>query len=203
MNTLAKLTQEWTAWCAREELLPYSADELLATYRGKLSDEQRAYVFAFIARWEAAQRVQAWDISYPAAKFVARIVTEHTGGNVVVDVIHLRSGKLVVVGDEGFSIFDNADDWTGDNGGDVANGRFADDSEGFERNPEGFHYFVDDLETFEPDGPVSVDLLTLHDGQVIGIDTESVCVYPTRGHFDSMFDRDTPHGPRTSLALNP
>jgi hypothetical protein len=57
------LTAEYQAWCEREGVPQWSADELLhASYCPEseggvvLSAEQRAYVNGFIQRWEKAER---------------------------------------------------------------------------------------------------------------------------------------------------
>lgn len=45
--------------------------------------------------------------------------------------------------------------------------------------------FVDSVEAWEPLGPSSVDLVTLSDGRVLGINDECVVLYPSREAFEN------------------
>lgn len=114
-------------------------------------------------------------------KFVVSIESQQTGGNCVADVIRLASGEVVVISDEGIGAY-SASDWDGDEGVVVEYGRFMHSVEGVERREDSEHYFVRSLETYEPKGPVSVDLLTLHDGRVVGIDADSCVLYDQPHH---------------------
>lgn len=57
LATLA-LHNEWGAYCAAEGLPCISADELLHEDGANLTWKQRAYITAFIERWEAAQAAE-------------------------------------------------------------------------------------------------------------------------------------------------
>lgn len=52
--------------------------------------------------------------------------------------------------------------------------------------------FITKIEDYEPDGPVSVTLVHLPDGRVIGINDECVALYPSREAFDDVENVDHP-----------
>jgi hypothetical protein len=118
--------------------------------------------------------------------FIAKTETQHTGGNCMADVIELTSGRVIVISDEVVCVFPNLKTW---DEGPVEDCSELETSEalGYGRceASEAGLTFVQRITTYEPDGPVSVDLLHLADGRVLGIDTETVCLYPTLADFDS------------------
>lgn len=121
-------------------------------------------------------------------KFIHEIWTESTGGNCMADVVRLWAGALLVISDEAICLYDNPKDWSGE--GDSANYRPLFEG-GVQRcEPPGALTFVKGRSAFEEEGPVSVDLLELADGRVLGIDEESVVLYP--GMLD--FEDATPVG---------
>lgn len=123
------------------------------------------------------------------AKFIRTAETGNTGGNCMADVFELKSGGTVFVTDEmigfapGTTWHDGpSEDYRGlpfDVVGCVAR---ADDGESSELGLT----FVKSLKVYEPDGPVSVDLLTLFDGRVLGIDADSAVLYPSMEAFDKL-----------------
>lgn len=123
---------------------------------------------------------------------IAKVETVGTGGNCMADLIHLKNGKLICISDEALGVFDNPNDFFNvDGNGVVENCREMEllDS-GFTREgPQSADCnltFVDYIETYEPDGPVSVDLLQLKDGRVLGIDSDSAVLYGSMEDFDDL-----------------
>ena len=116
-----------------------------------------------------------------AGRFVVGIESENLGGNIQGDIIELTSGAIVVITEECCCLYAGRRAWEeGESGDMLETGR----DEGFELDQRGVWNFVRDVETYEPRGPVTVDLLTLHDGRVIGIDPESLVLYRSRDAFE-------------------
>ena len=59
--------------------------------------------------------------------------------------------------------------------------------------------FVKRVATYEPDGPVSVDLLELFDGRVLGITEETIMLYPSMEAFEN--DEGDPTAVRPAIDL--
>lgn len=140
------------------------------------------------------------------AAFIAAAHTENTGGGCMADFLLLKNGKAIVLTDECVCIFDNPNDFLNADGeGEVENGREMCGTSGCarfdsptDRSPMGLT-FVERIGTYEPDGPVSVDLIVLCDGRVLGVDTESIVLYPSMEAFDKEVGDPTTDWP--SLAL--
>lgn len=122
--------------------------------------------------------------------FIAKVETQHTGGNCMADVLELKSGKVIVISDEALFVYPNRKTWEE---GPVEEGveLEVEDPQWYGRcvdldgPSEVGLTFVQKITTYEPDGPVSVDLLHLADGSVVGIDGEIACLYPSIEAFDS------------------
>lgn len=124
----------------------------------------------------------------PKPVFIAATSTMHTGGNCMADLITLKSGKAIVLIDDGIAIYPTADSFINGSGEDYFASLWAGDSfEGFARCEEGTGAltFVQSIDAYEPDGPVSIDLLVLADGRVIGINDECVVIYADREDVES------------------
>jgi hypothetical protein len=123
------------------------------------------------------------------AVFVSNVETLRTGGNCMADMIELKNGKAIVLTDECLALYNSRKDFH-DNGSEDCY-RYMDGCDGFarydspaERSPCGLT-FVEAISTYEPDGPVSVDLLVLADGRVLGVDTDTAVLYPSMEAFDA------------------
>ena len=97
---------------------------------------------------------------------ILKIVSEHTGGNCRADVVQHVSGRVIVIADECIFSYPNRATWN-----DGVTNPFA---------------FIASRDVYEPDGPCTVDILTLADGRVVGIDSNSVHVYASRAAFDAL-----------------
>lgn len=140
------------------------------------------------------------------ATFIASVATLGTGGNCMADVFLLKSGKAIVIADEALAIYDNPNDFLNEDGkGEVENGRDMPDVGAFERGASRLGLtFADRIELYEPDGPVSVDLLVLCDGRVLGIDTDSAVLYPSMAYFedgDNFFNETDERAPAAAASL--
>lgn len=120
------------------------------------------------------------------ATFIAAASTHGTGGNCMVDVIELKSGKAICISDECVALYDSVDEFhtSGNELQWVIGDGFARADSPNGLSPMGLT-FVEAITTFEPDGPVSVDLIVLCDGRVIGVDTETIVLYPSMEAFDA------------------
>lgn len=121
------------------------------------------------------------------ARFIAAASTQHTGGNCMADIIELKSGPVVVITDEVVCVYPNLKTWEDGPAEDHRALEFVNGEQSFARgeDSEVALTFVKRITTYEPDGPVSVDLLELFDGRVFGIDTDSLVLYPTMKDFES------------------
>lgn len=117
------------------------------------------------------------------ASFIAAVSTHDTGGNCKADLIELKSGRAICIADESVAVYKSAKDFH-DN---------ADESSYRELFGVGTMTrgdsavaltFVERIETFEPNGPVSVDLIILCDGRVLGVDSDSLVMYPSKASFE-------------------
>jgi hypothetical protein len=125
--------------------------------------------------------------------FIRATSTEHTGGNCMADLIELRNGKALCLTDECVCLFDNPNDFLNEDGkGVIENARYMDGADSLARADNATELsamgltFVEAITTYEPDGPVSVDLIVLCDGRVLGVDSESIVLYPSMEAFDAL-----------------
>lgn len=119
-------------------------------------------------------------------RFIKSLRSESTGGNCMADLLTLTDGRVVFITDECFGACASEKEWS-----EGASEDFPMVCDSFDRaaradalNPLTFVQTFDD---YEPDGPVSVDLVILHDFRVIGIDSESAVLYP---HMSAFLDCD-------------
>lgn len=120
------------------------------------------------------------------AAFISKVETVGTGGNCMADLIELKNGRVVYVTDECIGVCENMKQW---HDGPVEDYRDMDYASVGScqrgRSMVGLT-FVRRIGTFEPEGPVSVDMVYLHDGRILGIDSDSAVLYPSLQAFDAI-----------------
>ncbi len=128
--------------------------------------------------------------------FITNATTENTGGNCMADTFQLKSGGTLFITDEMIGIAPGSTWHDGP----------SEDYRGFDYETVGCvartetekpFTFVSAIDVYEPDGPVSVDLILLADGRVLGVDSETAVLYPSREAFEA-FDGSTEY-PTISL----
>lgn len=117
--------------------------------------------------------------------FIVSTRTEETGGGCRADLLTLASGHVVYITDECIGVAANEKAWQ--DSSDLERYLLTSNHRNYRtlRSPVGLT-FVRRITTFEPDGPVSVDLVHLVAGSVLGIDAESIVLYPSQRAFDEM-----------------
>jgi hypothetical protein len=125
------------------------------------------------------------------ATFIAAVATEGTGGNCMADFLLLKDGKALVISDMGVFLFDDPEDFLQETErGEVEAHRELPGAgdHGMARcdKPSTVGLtFVQELQLYEPPpAPVSVDLLVLPDGRVLGLSVDRLVLYPTMADFD-------------------
>lgn len=118
-------------------------------------------------------------------KHITDAHTEHTGGDCMADLLTLASGQVVVLADECVAVYPNIQQWREGPHEDVPMLETSlPRAESVTRF--GFLTFAHAFAAYEPDGPVSVDLVALADGRVVGIDSDTLFIYPDMETFHAL-----------------
>ena len=112
--------------------------------------------------------------------FVKRVFTKDTGGGCLVDFVELKTGQIIGLNDECVVLYPNMDAfYTGDDGDFDGFGMFyRPDVPTIVEKPR-MGAYTDDIVSEE-----TLDIVVLDTGEVLGVDSESVCLY---ANMDALF----------------
>ena len=146
-------------------------DYALYTFHRRFGDNRELLVNVRLPNFDPATSAKKEEGS--VSQFVKRVFTENTGGGCMVDFIELTTGQIIGLNDESVVLYPNMNAfYEGDEGNFDGFGTIhRSDAATIIDNPR-LGTFTDALMA-----EYTVDLLVLSTGEILGVDSESICYY--------------------------